>query len=121
MRRTFLGVLRASMVLVGANAAARVHTGKLGGIILQRDGRPAAGIEVVLERSDGSAPVAVRTNSEGAFLFRYIRVGLYDVRAGSRSTASTWKHNVMVHAGRETVLNLRLEPLHRTAPTNRRK
>jgi hypothetical protein len=121
MRRTFLGVLTASLVLVAANAAARVHTGKLGGIILQRNGRPAAGIEVVLERSDGSAPVAVRTNSEGAFLFKYIRVGLYDVRAASGSTASTWKHNVMVHAGRETVLNLRLEPLHRTPAPNRRR
>lgn len=118
MRRAFLGVLTASLLLVAADAAARVHTGKLGGIILQSNGKPAAGIEVVLERSDGSAPVAARTNSDGAFLFRYIRVGLYDVRGASGSTASVWKHNVMVHAGRETVLNLRLEPFHRTAAQN---
>lgn len=112
MRRAFRCVLVASLVLIGADAAARNHGGtRLGGIIIHNNGRPAVGAQVVLERSDGSAPLATRTDSNGAFLFKYIRSGLYDVRASSRGSASVWKHNVLVRAGRETTLTLRLEPI----------
>lgn len=119
MRRSILCVLAASFVLV-TSAAARVHTGKVGGRVLRNDGRPAGGVQVVLERSDGSAPVAVQTNSSGRFLFKFVRSGFYDIRAGQGTTATIWKHNVMVHPGKETALDLRLEPI-RVAQSKPRK
>jgi hypothetical protein len=111
MRRTVFCVLAASFALAAADAAARVHTGTVGGTVLEHNGKPAAGAEVMIERSDGSAPVATRTDSKGKFLFKFILSGFYDIRASRGSSATVWRHNVMVHAGKETVVNLRLEPI----------
>lgn len=111
MRRTLAGLVAVLFMLVAVDATAWGRTGRLGGVILHSNGRPAAGVAVVLERSDGSRPVATRTNTEGVFVFRYIRAGLYDVRASNGKQATVWKHNVMVHAGRETQLSLHLEPV----------
>ena len=109
MRKTLLCVLAASFILA-ADAAARVPTGSVGGTVFERNGTPAAGAEVMLERSDGSAPSAVKTDSSGRYLFKFVLAGYYDIRA-SRGTATTvWKHNVMVHVGKETAIDLRLEP-----------
>lgn len=112
MRRSSFLVFAAVAMLLAVNAGARVRTGGLGGVILHADGKPAGGVAVVLERSDGSRPIATRTNVDGYFLFKYIRAGLYDVRASNGKQATVWKHNVMVHAGRETQLSLHLEPVH---------
>ncbi len=111
MRRTILLVLVASFVLVVTDAAARGYTGTVGGMVLEGNGRPAAGAEVIIERSDGSAPRAARTNSNGRFLFKFVLAGFYDIRASRGSTTTVWKHNIMVHAGKETAIDLRLEPI----------
>lgn len=112
MRRSSQLVLAALIILCAIDSGARVRTGRLGGVILHPDGRPAVGVAVVLERSDGSTPIATRTNADGSFVFRYIRAGLYDVRASNGKQATVWKHNVMVRTGRETQLSLHLEPVH---------
>jgi hypothetical protein len=109
MRKTFLCMLAASLILA-AHAAARVPTGSVGGTVFSRNGTSAAGAEVMLERSDGSAPVAVKTDSSGRYLFKFVLPGYYDIRASRGSLATIWKHNVMVHAGKETAIDLRLEP-----------
>jgi protocatechuate 3,4-dioxygenase beta subunit len=111
MRRTVFCLLAASFVLA-ADAAARAHTGSVGGTVFDSNGRPSPNAEVLIERSDGSAPVATRTDSDGRFLFRFVLAGYYDVRASRGSTATIWKHNIMVHAGKETAVDLRLEPIH---------
>ncbi|MFZ0335653.1 MAG: carboxypeptidase-like regulatory domain-containing protein [Candidatus Acidiferrales bacterium] len=111
MRRTILLVLMASFALAVTDAAARGYTGTVGGVVLDGNGRPAPGAEVIIERSDGSAPVAARTNSNGRFLFKFVLAGFYDIRASRGSMATAWKHNVMVHAGKETAIDLRLEPI----------
>lgn len=110
MRRTILCVIAVSFVLA-VGAAARVSTGTLGGIVLEQNGRPAAGAAVIIERSDGSTPIAARTNFNGRFLFKFVRAGLYDIRASRGNAATTWKHNILVHAGKETAIDLRLEPI----------
>lgn len=111
MRRIIFCVLAASFVLAVTDAAARIHTGMVEGVVLERNGKPAVGADVMIERSDGSAPVATRTDSEGRFLFRFVLSGLYDVRASRGSNATVWHHNIPVHVGKETVINLRLEPI----------
>ena len=112
MRRSSYLIFAAMIMLCVLGAGARVRTGRLGGVILHANGKPAAGVAVVLERSDGSTPIATRTNADGSFIFRYIRAGLYDVRASNGKQATVWKHNVMVHVGRTTQLSLHLEPVH---------
>lgn len=118
MRRTILCVFAASSLLLSMNAQARSRSTRLAGVVLHANGKRAVNAMVILERSDGSAPIAKRTNAEGAFVFTYIRPGLYDVRAAEGRDATVWRHNVMVHAGRETYLTLRLEPIrHSSSPS----
>jgi hypothetical protein len=109
MRKALLGLLAVSLILA-ADAPARVPTGSVGGTVFERNGNPAAGAEVMLERSDGSAPVAVKANSNGRYLFKFVLAGYYDIRASRGTSATTWKHNVMVRVGKETAIDLRLEP-----------
>lgn len=111
MRRTSVCMLVASLVLAAAYAGAAGRTGTVAGVVIERSGKPAGGAEVMIERSDGSRPVATRTNSSGRFQFKYVLAGLYDIRASRGATATVWKHNVMVRHGRETEIQLRLEPI----------
>lgn len=111
MRRTILCLLVTSLALAAASANASGPAGTVTGIVVERNGKPAIGAEVMIERSDGSRPVATRTNSNGRFLFKYVLSGLYDIRASRGATATLWRHNVMVRRGKETVIDLRLEPI----------
>lgn len=111
MRRLIYFVLAASLALAASGAVAHVRRGKLTGVVLQRTGAPAPGAEVMIERSDGSAPLAVRTDSNGRFLFNFVLTGYYDIRASKGRTSTAWKHNVIVHSGRKTIVDLRLEPI----------
>jgi hypothetical protein len=111
MRTPILCVLVASFVLTVGHTAARGRTGSIGGTVFQQNGRPAVGAEVMIERSDGSAPAAAQTNSEGRFLFKFVLAGYYDIRASRETATTAWKHNIMVHAGKETAIDLRLGPI----------
>ncbi|MGH9709773.1 MAG: carboxypeptidase-like regulatory domain-containing protein [Candidatus Acidiferrales bacterium] len=108
IRRTIAFVFAASLLLA-TGAIARVHTTKIGGTISAPNGTPAVGVQVMVERSDGSRPLATRTDSHGHFLFKLIPPGLYDIRASDATAASVWKHNLVVHSRKETVVNLHLE------------
>jgi len=107
VRRT-IAFLFAASLLLATGVFARVHTTRIGGTISAPNGRPAVGVQVMAERSDGSLPLATRTDSHGHFLFRFVPPGLYDIRASDKSAASVWKHNLVVHSRKETVVNLRL-------------
>ena len=115
MRKPTFLVLAVSLILAAADAQARVRTGAVGGTVFEGNGKPAVGAHVMIERSDGTAPIAVQTNSRGQFVFKFVLAGLYDIRASQGTTATTWKHNVMVHAGKETALSLHLEPIRHAA------
>lgn len=114
MRKTPLCLFVACLTLIAVSAQAGGRTGTVAGIVIERNGKPAAGAEVMLERSDGSAPVATRTNSGGRFLFKYVLSGLYDIRASRGTTATVWKHNVLVRRGKGMEIELRLEPIETT-------
>jgi hypothetical protein len=111
VRKTIFCVLVASFVLSVAHAAAGGHTGSVGGIVFAANGIPSAGAEVIIERSDGSAPVAAKTDAEGRFLFKFVLAGYYDIRASRGAAATAWKHNIMVHVGKETTIALYLRPI----------
>lgn len=116
MRKTIFCGIVASLVLSVAHNAFAGHTGSVGGTVFEADGRPSPGAEVVIERSNGSAPVAVKTDAQGRFLFRFVLAGYYDIRASRGQAATLWKHNLMVHGGKETAIDLRLRPIHQKSP-----
>jgi len=118
MRKALFCAFVASVALVAMHVHASGRTGTVTGVVVERNGNPAAGAEVMIERSNGSAPVATRTNSNGRFLFKYVLSGLYDIRASRGATATVWKHNVMVRRGKKTEIELRLEPIE-PKPTSR--
>jgi len=107
MRRIISCIFAASLLLA-SGAGARGPTRKLGGTVIAVNGRPAVGAQVMVERSDGTHPLVTRTDSHGRFLFKFVRPGLYDIRASDATAASVWKHNVVVHSRKETVVDLRL-------------
>jgi hypothetical protein len=113
MRRILLYVATVSFALSIAPANASSRTGTVAGIVVDRNGRPASGAHVMIERSDGSAPVATRTNSSGRFQFKFVLSGSYDIRASRGATATVWRHNLRVRTGKETKIELRLEPIER--------
>ena len=110
MRRSMLYAFAASY-LVATAAAARARTATLAGTVLDMDGKPAAGATVTAQRSDGTTPLGTHTNAQGRFFFPLLRSGLYDVRASRGKTASEWRHNIEVHAGKQTDVTLHLAPM----------
>ena len=108
MRRAIACVFVASLLLA-SGAATRIPTRRLGGTITGTNGKPAVGVQVMVERSDGTLPLATRTDSHGRFLFKFVPPGLYDIRASDATDASVWKHNLVVRSRKETIVNLRLE------------
>ncbi|MHB8526924.1 MAG: carboxypeptidase-like regulatory domain-containing protein [Candidatus Acidiferrales bacterium] len=108
MRRIIACMLGALLLLAGVSGA-RVPTRKLGGVVIAVNGRPAVGAQVMVERSDGTLPLATRTDSHGRFLLKLVTPGLYDIRASDATAASVWKHNVVVRSRRETIVDLRLK------------
>lgn len=113
MRKLIYVALAVSLAVAASAASAHARTGKLTGVVLQPSGAPAVGAEVIVERSNGSAPIAVRTDMNGRFVFNYVLAGLYDIRASRGHTSTAWKHNIIVHSGRKTIIDLRLEPIKR--------
>lgn len=107
--RSTIAYIFAAVFLCAGHVAARPRTGRLGGTILGVNGRPALRAQVMVERSDGSLPLAARTDSKGRYLFKFIPAGLYDIRASRATAASVWMHNVLVRSGKETNVNLRLK------------
>lgn len=108
MRRKIVCVLAISLLAV-AIAPAGPYTGRIAGVVVGTNDRPVANADVVIERSDGSHPLATRTDANGRYTVNYVLRGYYDIRASRGDSASSWKHNVIVKSGKTTEVNLRLQ------------
>ena len=111
MRNPFLIV--AFSLLSAAVALAEPAPGVLQGTVLSARGKPVASARVFVQRADGTAPRAVKTDAQGHFRTPALNTGLYDVRAEAAGNWSAWAHNVVLKSGQEPKLTLRLV---RTAP-----
>jgi hypothetical protein len=112
MRKTTLvSALLWAALTVCAHASPRpAGLGTVGGQILGPDGKAVEGARVTLQWSDGRHPQTTESDTQGHFLFSKLLAGLYDVRAYSQSRSSEWQKNVLVEAGRQTIITLRLQP-----------
>ncbi len=99
-------------ILFGSTPAGPAHrgaTGSLTVIVIGANDKPAPGVHIVLQGSDGSHPRAVRTGLTGRYHFTALKPGLYDLRALAKGHTSDWEHNVLVRGGRQTEVTLWLE------------
>ncbi len=103
-------VAAAAYLLLAFHALAQSGTGTLAGVVLGPGDAPVAGARVIVQQSDGARPRAVLADRAGRFRLPGLRAGLYDLRAQHSGMWSEWRHNVLVRAGRETSVVLRLLP-----------
>ena len=82
--------------------------GTIEGEVVDANGAPVPGAEIVWQTADGRMPHALRSGPHGRFRIAYVRPGLYELRAGVRGTSSDWDRNLLVRRGRETHLLLQL-------------
>lgn len=106
MRNCFL--IFASLFLGTGLALAAPAPGIVQGTVLNAKGKPVASARVFVQRADGTAPRAVKTDAQGHFRTPLLDTGLYDVRAEAAGNWSAWAHNVVLKSGRDAKLTLRL-------------
>jgi virginiamycin B lyase len=110
MRRSYLAALAiAALLLAWATfAPAARPPGSVSGVVLDPDEKHVRGARVILQLADGSHPHTTQTDAKGHFRFASLRQGNYNIRAQAQGQWSDWEHNVLVRAGRETPVTLRL-------------
>ena len=117
MRRTCLGIvfLVGSIALLPAGLWAQLPKerkqgpGNLDGTVVDANGAPVSGAQILWQGSDGRTPHVVYSDAQGHFHIPTVRAGLYDLRASSGHASSNWEHNVMVRPGGKSSVKLRLE------------
>jgi hypothetical protein len=82
--------------------------GAIQGDVVDANGAPVPGADIVWQTADGRSPHALRSDAHGHFRIAKVRSGLYELRAGVRGTSSDWEHNVLVRPGRDTNVLLQL-------------
>ncbi len=73
-----------------AVALAAPAPGTLQGTVVNAKGKPVASARVFVQRADGTAPRAVKTDAQGHFRTPLLNTGLYDVRAEAAGNWSAW-------------------------------
>ncbi len=93
--------------LLGAGGAAQ-EAGTIRGRVVDQDGRPVAGAEVVVRRlGDGGDGRTLETATDGAYAGSDVAAGLYAVTAG-RDDLNSDMFRIRVRAGRTVEVNLEL-------------
>jgi hypothetical protein len=112
MRRVlvFLSIFLLTLVAVRGVSAAPQHRGSstLSGVVLGPDDKPVAHASVSYQSSNGSAPHAVYTDSQGHFTISKLKADNYDLRASGKGVFSEWEKNVNLRSGKTKELTLRL-------------
>jgi len=112
MRFHFLivGFLCAAVAASVSAAARPGGVGTIGGQVLNAEGKPAAGVHVTLQTTEGGHLQVTDTNDQGRFWFASLPEGQYSVRASDGSRVSEWRQGVWVAPGEETNVVLHLRP-----------
>lgn len=109
-----VSILAAGILFLAAGAAARTRTGSLSGVVVGIDGKTVSGARVTLQTSAGRGPQSRISDKDGHFHFRELPQGLYDLRGYARGASSKWHHNILVRAGKDVEVQLRLQPKKKT-------
>ncbi len=110
MRCALISVMVLLVGLMSAQdlAAQKKGGGVLSGVVLGPDDKPVPHASVSYQSSSGTAPHAVRTDSQGHFTITKLRTDDYDLRASGKGVFSEWEKNVAVRSGRTKSVTLRL-------------
>jgi len=100
----------AALLFLSDMVNSREYNGTLKGVVLLKDGQPAAGARVMEEEDDGdgSHPHAMLTDGEGRFAFVRVSPGAYRLKAYYHDTWSAWIKQQRVRAGKDTEVTLRM-------------
>jgi hypothetical protein len=97
---------------IGATAQTLRHQpkpiGTVTGQVFSAAGYAIPGARVMLQDADGKNPRTTVTDSQGRFTFPKLPIGIYDLSASSKDLSSEWRHDVVVHTGKQATLNLHL-------------
>lgn len=85
------------------------YSGALTGVVLDESGKPAVNAIVTYQSGGGDTPHAVHTDARGHFTIARLARDNYDLRASAHGKSSSWQKNVMVRAGEEKAVTLRLQ------------
>lgn len=96
-----------------------VPSGKLAGIVLGPDGKPAAKARVMAQTSDGRSPRTAQTDAQGHFQMKCPE-GPVDVRARAGENWSDWVRNVRIRANETTTITVHVsdQPAHQAEKTS---
>ncbi|HEY8714480.1 MAG TPA: carboxypeptidase-like regulatory domain-containing protein [Candidatus Acidoferrum sp.] len=98
------------VIVSAANAVPQsAYSGVLTGVVLDESGKPAVNAIVTYQSGGGDTPHAVHTDARGHFTISKLARDNYDLRASSHGMSSSWQKNVMVRAGQEKSVTLRLQ------------
>lgn len=104
------GFLICLIIFPLANASPQsAYSGVLTGVVLDESGKPAVNAIVTYQSGGGDTPHAVHTDAHGNFTITKLARDNYDLRASSHGMSSGWQKNVMVRAGQEKAVTLRLQ------------
>jgi hypothetical protein len=109
-----VSILAVGILFLVAGVAARTRTGTLSGVVVGLDGKTVPGARVTLQTSTGRGPQTRISDKDGHFHFRELPQGLYDLRAYAQGVSSKWHHNILVRAGKDAEVQLRLQPNKKT-------
>jgi len=109
MRWNWVVIVLLCAAVVASAAATPGGLGTIGGQVLNAAGKPAAGVHVTLQATEGGHLQATETNDQGRFWFASLPEGQYSVRASDANRVSEWKQGLWVAPGQQTnvVLHLR--------------
>jgi Carboxypeptidase regulatory-like domain len=109
-----VSLLAIGALFLASGVEARTRTGTLSGVVVSLDGKTVSGARVTLQASTGRGPQTRISDKNGHFHFRELPQGLYDLRAYARGVSSKWHHNILVRAGEDVEVQLRLQPTKKT-------
>ena len=109
MKRTFFPIMVfLAMLCFVQSLPAQTRGGVLTGVVLGPDDKPVSHASVTYQSSGGTAPHAVRADSQGHFTITKLRSDNYNLRASGKGVFSEWEKNVAVRSGRTKLVTLRL-------------
>jgi hypothetical protein len=116
MRRTWIGILilLVGLALLPVSLRAqlpkqrKLGPGEVAGEVVNAQGAPVAGAQIVWQTADGGKPHALHCDAHGHFRIASLPSGLYELRASKGSASSDWVHNLLVKPGTGTSVTLHL-------------
>src|SRR5277367_6737928 len=100
--RRLMPVWGAFVMFLLLAATAGAQAGRVSGLILDQNGKPWAGVTIVLKSDQGGAPFTLKTEADGKFSQVGLKAGTYTVSIISEADGLNYSEKHDVSAGSNT-------------------